>query len=105
MHEYAFLFRTGQVLAAADLARRNAAARDWALARRTEGTLRAAHPFEDAGAVVSAEGSAAVSPDHPVASVLVIAAESLDAATRLAKTHPGLPFGTTIEIRSVKTVP
>lgn len=104
MHEFAFLFRTDHVPPAADLARRNAAARDWALARRADGSLRSASPLEDAGAVVGARGVTAVSADHPVASVLVIAAENLEAAVTLAKGHPGLAFGTTIEVRPVKAV-
>ncbi len=104
MHEFAFLFRTDHVPPAADLARRNAAARDWALARRADGSLRAASPLEDTGAVVGARGVTPPSTDHPIASVLVIAAENLDAAIALAKGHPGLAFGTTIEVRPVKAV-
>ena len=104
MQEFAFIFRTGRDVAAADLPRRNAAARDWALAHRRDGTLRAASPLEDAGFLVSQKGVAPVAPDRPVASVLVIAAGDLDSAVALAKGHPGLAFGTEIEVRPVKPV-
>lgn len=40
-----------------------------------------------------------------VASVLIIEAEDLNAAVALAKGHPGLAFGTEIEVRPVKVVP
>jgi hypothetical protein len=104
MQEFALIFRAGRAVAAADLPRRNAAARDWALALRREGTLRAASPLEDGGFVVREQGVAPVSPDHPVASVLVIAARDLDGAVALAKGHPGLAFGSEIEVRPVKPV-
>lgn len=104
MHDFVFIFRAGQTAAGADLAKRNAAARDWALARRADGTLRAASPLEDEGAVITARGVAPVSNDHAVASVLVIAAHDLNAAVALAQGHPGLAFGTSIEVRPVKPV-
>ena len=45
-----------------------------------------------------------VSADGAVGAVLVIAAQDLDAAVTLAKTHPGLAYGTEIEVRPVKAV-
>jgi hypothetical protein len=104
MQEFAFIFRTGRDVAAADLPRRNAAARDWALAHRRDGTLRTASPLEDAGFLVSQKGVAPVGPDRPVAAVLVIAAGDLDSAVAQALGHPGLAFGTEIEVRPVKPV-
>lgn len=106
MHEYALIFRRTAPLDPADLPTRNAAARDWALALERRGVLRSAAPLEVEGRVVSARGVGSVSSTDPIASVLVVASESLDAATRLVQGHPGLAFGIEIEIRPVKpTVP
>jgi hypothetical protein len=104
MPEFALIFRSGGAVAAADLPRRNAAARDWALALRRQGTLHAASPLEDSGFVVNQAGVQPLAGDRAVASVLVIAATGLDSAVALAKGHPGLAFGTEIEVRPVKSV-
>jgi hypothetical protein len=104
MPEFALIFRLGGAVAAAALPRRNTAARDWALALRHQGTLHAASPLEDDGFVVSLVGVVPLAGDRPVASVLVIAAKDLDSAVALAKGHPGLAFGTEIEVRPVKSV-
>ena len=102
MHEFAFLFRPTRLLDASELPRRNAAARDWALALRREGALQVASPLEDDGFRVTRDAVSPVSDDHAVASVLVIQARDLAAAVALAQGHPGLAFGTEIEVRPVK---
>ena len=102
MHEYALIFRRTAPINPADLPTRNAAARDWALALERRGVLRSAAPLLDEGRVVSARGVGPVSNADPVASVLVVEVESLEAATTLAQGHPGLAFGVEIEIRPVK---
>ena len=104
MPEYAFIFRRTAPVDPADLPTRNAAAREWALALERRGLLRSAAPLQDEGRVVSARGVGSVSNTDPVASVLVVECESLDAATSLVQGHPGLPFGVEIEIRPVKRV-
>lgn len=104
MHEFAFIFRVTRPVDPAALPQRNAAARDWALARRSEGILRSASPLEDAGALVTQAGVKPLAADHPVGAVLVLALANLDAAVALAKTHPGLAYGTEIEVRPVKAV-
>jgi hypothetical protein len=104
MPEFALLFRASRVPDAEQLLRRNAAARDWALALRREGRLRTASPLDDAGVVVSQHGEATLGADRAVASVLIIEAESLEQAVALAQGHPGLAFGTEIEVRPVKAV-
>lgn len=104
MPEYALIFRRTSPLDPAELPTRNAAARDWALALERRGVLRSAAPLQDEGRVVSARGVGAVSNTDPIASVLVVEAESLDAAIRLVQGHPGLAFGIEIEIRPVKRV-
>jgi len=105
MPEFALLFRTPHIPDADRLARRNAAARDWALALRQKGLLRTASPLDDAGVNVSQHGATSLAADRAVASVLVIEAETLDQAVALAQAHPGLAFGTEIEVRPVKAVP
>lgn len=102
MQNFALIFRRTVPVNPADLPTRNAAARDWALALGARGILHSAAPLEDDGRVVSASGVSPVSSGESVASVLVIEAESLDAATRLVQGHPGLAFGVEIEIRPVK---
>ena len=104
MQEFALIFRPGRALEPADLPRRNTAARDWALALRREGKLRVASPLEEAGFTVIRQGVGPIARDRAVASVLVVAAADLDAAVALAKGHPGLAFGTEIEVRPVKAV-
>ena len=102
MREFAFLFRATRPVAPEDLPRRNTAARDWALARRDEGSLSSASPLEDESVTIAAEGVSRPADAQPVAAVLVIRAHDLEAAVTLARTHPGLAFGTQIEVRPVK---
>ena len=104
MHEYALIFRATRPVDPAVLPTRNAAARDWALTLRGQGVLRAASPLEDEGRVVSEHGVVPVSSGGAIASVLIIEAASLDAATKLVQDHPGLAYGTEIEVRPVKAV-
>lgn len=104
MHEFAFIFRPTRAVDPASLPRRNAAAREWALARRSEGTLRSGSPLEDSGAVVTQAAVKPLASEHAVAAVLVLELGDLDAALALAKTHPGLSYGTEIEVRPVKAV-
>ena len=104
MPEFALLFRPTVAVDPAELPRRNAAARDWALALRENGTLHTASPLQEEGFTVTGQGVAMVSREHAVASVLVIEARDLPSAVALAKDHPGLAFGTEIEVRPVKPV-
>lgn len=102
MPEFVLIFRPTRATSAADLPKRNATARDWVLARREEGALRAACPLEDTGAVVSHAGLGPVASERAVASVLVIEAANLDAAVAIAKGYPNLAFGSEIEVRPVR---
>ena len=104
MQEFAFIFRVGPAVAVADLARRNSAARDWALALRREGKLSVASPLEDVGFTVTQKSVAPIGASPAIASVLVVRADDLDSAVTLAKGHPGLSYGTQIEVRPVKGV-
>jgi len=88
-----------------DLPRRNNAAREWALALRRDGKVTAAAPLEDAGFAVTEKSVTPVSPERAVGAVLVIQAKDLDSAVALVKGHPGLAYGTEIEVRPLKVVP
>jgi hypothetical protein len=74
------------------------------LALRRDGVLSAASPLEDEGFTVSQRDVTPVASGHAIASVLVVLAADLEAAVALAKGHPGLAFGTEIEVRPVKAV-
>jgi hypothetical protein len=102
--EFVLIFRPTRAVDPADLPGRNAAARDWVLALRRDGLLSAASPLEDDGFTVSQQGVTPVVRDHAIASVLVVLATDLEAAVALTKGHPGLAFGTEIEVRPVKAV-
>ena len=102
MAHFALIFRSTRSLTPDELPLRNAAARAWALALQACGALAHAHPLEETSTVVTAAGNVAHRAD--VASVLVIEAEHFDAAVALAAGHPGLQFGTEIEVRPVKSV-
>ena len=104
MQEFAFLFHQSRDVSPNSLPTRNAAAREWALARREEGSLRSASPLEDDGFIVTRQDVSPVIAGEGIASVLVIEASDLQSAVMLAKAHPGLAFGTAIEVRPVKVV-
>jgi hypothetical protein len=104
MSEFAFIFRPTRALAPEELARRNTAARDWAITLRNEGTIANASPLEDDGFTVTQQGVAPAASERAVGAVLVVRAQDVRAAVALAQGHPGLPFGTEIEVRPVKNV-
>jgi hypothetical protein len=104
MPEFALIFRAGRAVDPAELPRRNAAARDWALDLRDSQRLVYASPLEDHGFNVAAGAVTPVVPERAVASVLVVQADDLESAVTLAKGHPGLAFGTEIEVRPLKPV-
>lgn len=105
MKEFAILFRASRDVSPDDLPRRNAAAREWALALRKDGTLRNAAPLEDDGVIVTQSGVSPSTRDDAVAAVLVVQANDLDSVVTLVKGHPGLAYGSTIEVRPVKATP
>jgi hypothetical protein len=104
MTEFALIFRPTRAVDPDELPRRNAAAREWALALRGDGTLSAASPLDDGGFTVAREGVRPVDRERAIASVLVVRAADLASAVALAQRHPGLAFGTEIEVRPVKAV-
>ena len=65
MNEFALIFRPTRPVQPDDLPRRNAAARDWALARRNEGTLLRASPLTDEGVKVAEDGATPMADAHP----------------------------------------
>src|SRR5204862_5907068 len=104
MKSFALLFRPTRVLEPVEAARRNDAARAWAFARRDEGSLQHATPFEEEGVRVTLDDLRSVDVLGTVGAVLILQAPDIAAAVELAKTHPGLPYGVEIDIRPVKAV-
>jgi len=104
MPEFALLFRSTRTLDAEILLRRNDAARQWALGLRTGGMLRTASPLDDHGVTVSQQHVSSVIQERVVLSVLTVEASDLDTVISLVQGHPGLAFGTEIEIRPIKPV-
>lgn len=104
MHDFAFVFRPTRPLSPEELPTRNNAARQWAIDHQKAGVVKGAHPFESGGALVGKDGTSPIEPEGAVASVLIIQAADLDSAIELAKGHPGLAYGTQIEVRQVKAV-
>jgi hypothetical protein len=102
--EFALIFRPTRPLDPKDLPRRNAAAREWALALHREGILSHATPLESEGIRIRQDGTLPVDEETSIGAVLVIRAKDLEAASTLAKTHPGLAYGIEIEARLVKAV-
>jgi hypothetical protein len=106
MPEFAFLFRSRANLPPDQLARRGALVRDWALALRASGAFRYTSLLDDGGLVMSPDRTVKdLTPQGAVGAVLIVEAADLAAATALARTHPGLEYGTEIEIRPVKPLP
>lgn len=104
-HEFAILFRPTRAVSPEELPKRNAAAREWALGLRADGSLRNAAPLEDDGVVVTRDGVAPSPHDGAVGAVLVVRAKDLESVVALVKGHPGLAYGTAIEVRPVKATP
>ena len=102
MAEFAFLFRSTRSLTPEELPVRNGAAREWALSHQSRGVVTHAFPLEDEAVLVR---DLEVTRLHAeLASVLIIEAHDLQAAVALAVGHPGLRFGSEIEVRPVKSV-
>ena len=106
MHEFGLLFRTRNDLPPDQLARRAALVREWAIGLRQRGIFRSTSLFEDTGVGIAPDGTAApIAPEGAVAGVTVIVAADLTSAIELARGFPGLPFGTTVEVRALKPLP
>lgn len=104
MAEFVLIFRSTRSLTAEELPVRNAAAREWALALKEKGVLKHAFPLEEQVTVVRPAPEASSETGKSVASVLVLESVDFEAAVALAKAHPGMRFGTEIEVRPVKSV-
>ena len=104
-HDFALVFRT-RALPPEEVARRAPLVRDWAIALRERGTLQTSTLLADEGVAIGADGATSpVVVDGAVAALTVIRAADLPAAVAVAKTFPGLSFGTTVEVRPVKPPP
>lgn len=102
MNEFALVFRPTRTVTAEELPKRNNAAREWALALRRDGVLSFAAPLEDDAVTVTANGAEPSGTAPPIGAVLIIKARDLQSVVTLVKGHPGLAFGTAVEIRQLK---
>jgi hypothetical protein len=104
MPEFAIFFRTGpRPLSDDELARRAAAVRAWVNDANQRGVLDHPHLLDDAGVVVASDRSAApIVREGALATVLIVRAADLDAAVAVARSHPGLDFGSSAEVRPLK---
>lgn len=104
---FALVFRAApRTLSPDELQKRKAAAIAWALPLRDSGVLVQTVLLADGGAGVASDGAVApLAPTGAIAAFTVVRAVDLAAAVALARSHPGLSFGTTIEVRPVQPLP
>lgn len=70
------------------------------------GTIRKSILLEEDGAAIALDRSITpLNRDGAVVAVTLIQAADLDAAIEIAKSFPGIAFGTTVEVRAVKPLP
>jgi hypothetical protein len=106
MHEYALLFRSRRAVTPEQAARRAAAVRAWAIALRDSGKFRSSTLLDDDGLTIGLDhGVTPLPADGAVAGMTVVAVPDRAAAIELAKSFPGLDFGTEVELRAVKPLP
>lgn len=106
MFDFVLIFRSRpRALTPDELARRQAAAIAWAQPLREHGTLVQSILVADDGVAIAADGTSTEVGAGAIAAITVIRASDLEAATALARRHPGLAFGTSVEVRPVKPLP
>jgi hypothetical protein len=107
MSEYVLIFRTGtRTLSADEQARRATAARAWALPLRDRGTLVQTTLMAEDGVTIGTDRSTApLVAAGSVAAISLVQASDLASAVELARSHPGLEYGSTVEVRPTKPLP
>lgn len=103
MKPFVFIFRQGnRVLSDEELKQRTEEARAWALSRLAEGRKLEPRIMAPEYCHVSAEGEshAPQGIDSPPAAMLFLEAGNHTEAIAIAKTHPGLRYGASIEVRA-----
>ena len=103
MKQFTFIFRQGRRLLSPEEQKQRAdEVRVWALAQAHEGRKLAPHILGEAGYHVTPDGGGAPTPPIGEGSVIAIVffeAMDLNEVVTLAKTHPSLRYGSSIEAR------
>jgi hypothetical protein len=102
MKPYVFIFRPGnRTRSKRDEQRRATEVREWALRQISEGRKLDPRLMAADYRRVSEEGenNSALPTDSPVVAILFLEAKDFDEAVGIAKTHPGLQYGVSIEVR------
>jgi hypothetical protein len=101
--QFVLIFRTGDAKPTEEeQKRRNGEAREWALRLRKEGRTLDPRILDEGGAVVASDGEQSVAPKNSsgkVGAVIFIEANDLNEVVAMAKAHPALKYGVTIEVR------
>lgn len=109
MPEFAFLYYPSpapRTLTPEEAAQRLARVRAWAFGNRDRGVLAQAILFEDAGAVLAPDRTLSpVDVPREIPAISIIRARDLEAALEIARSHPGLDYGSTIHVRPMKPSP
>lgn len=107
MHEFAMIYRHGpHELTPQQVAERDRRVPAWGREQRARGALVETLPFEGDGVAIAPDRAQSPVPaQQSVAAVTILRAADLDAAIAIAKLHPALDFGTTIEVRRVFPLP
>jgi hypothetical protein len=102
MKPYVFIFQQGnRTLSEEDEKRRALEVRAWALRQISEGRKLDPRLMASDYRRVSEEGenNSPLPTDSPTAAILFLEANDLNEAVDIAKTHPGLRYGVSIEVR------
>ena len=106
MPDFALVFRSRSDLDPEQVARRGAAVRAWAIALRERGPLRQPYLFAPEGLLFTeAPEPTAIEPAGTVSGVTIIVADDHDAAIAIARSFPGIAFGTSVELRALAPLP
>lgn len=102
MKQYALIFRQSPIqLSDSEQTQRREDVQNWALRQREEGRALEGRILEDEGYTALPNTDRSGKPDHewPVAAVAFLEATSFEEAVEIAKTHPGIRFGVSVEVR------
>jgi hypothetical protein len=105
MIELALVFRTNAALSPEQLAQRREAVGAWALRLRSEGTIQRSFLLREGGTRIEPERVVPVAAIGEIAAVTIVQATDLEAAIELARSFPGLAYGTTVEVRALEPSP
>lgn len=103
MKPFVFIFRQSKhPMTQEQLKRRAEEVRAWALQLRHEGHTLEPHLLGEERFLetpTGSDGSDAAAGDDPVTAVLIVDFPRFEEATKAARTHPGLRYGVSVEVR------